>query len=79
MGNKKMWKRKCDRTRDDALYNEKQKLRYHEKKKQKNTNIEDFANDDVTRNLDQNVDDINVQNQTQEETEPGTYEYCKFV
>ena len=74
-----MRKRKCDRTRDDALHNEKQKLRYHEKKKQKNTNIEDIANDDVTRDLDQNVDDMNVQNQTQEEIEPGMYEYCKFV
>ena len=57
MGNKKMLKRKYDRTRDDALHNEKQKL----------TNIEDIANDDVTRDLDQNVDDMNVQNQTQEE------------
>ena len=66
MGNKKMPKRKCDRTRDDALHNEKKKLRYREKKKQKNTNIEDIANDDVTRDLDQNVDDMNVQNQTQE-------------
>ena len=66
MGNKKTRKRKCDRTRDDALHNEKKKLRYHEKKKQKNTNIEDIANDDVTRDLDQNVDDMNVQNQTQE-------------
>ena len=35
-------------------------------KKQKNTNIEDITNDDVTRDLDQNVDDMNVQNQTQE-------------
>ena len=67
MGNKKTWKRKCDRTWDDALHNnEKKKLKYHEKKKQKNTNIEDIANDDVTRDLDQNVDDMNVQNQTQE-------------
>ena len=79
MGNKKTRKRKCDHTWDDALHNEKQKLRYHEKKKQKNTNIEDIANDDVTRDLDQNVDDMNVQNQTQEEIEPGMYEYCKFV
>ena len=73
MGNKKAQKRKCDRTWDDALHNEKQKLRYLEKKKQKNTNIEDIANDDVTRDLDQNVDDMNVQNQTQEEIEPSTY------
>ena len=51
MGNKKMRKRKCDRTRDD----------------------------DVSRDLDQNVDDMNVQNQTQEEIEPGIYKYCKFV
>ena len=79
MGNKKKWKRKCDRTRDDALHNEKQKLRYHEKKKQKNTNIEDITNDDVTRDLDQNVDDMNVQNQSQEEIEPSMYKYCKFV
>ena len=79
MGNKKMWKRKCDRTRDDALHNEKQKLKYHEKKKQKSTNIEDITNDDVARDLDQNVDDMNVQNQTQEEIEPGMYKYCKFV
>ena len=76
MGNKKIQKRKCDRTRDDALHNEKQKLRYHEKKKQKNTNIEDITNDDVTRDLDQNVDDMN---QTQEEIELGMYENCKFV
>ena len=72
MGNKKMGKRKCDRTWDDALHNEKKKLKYHEKKKQKNTNIEDITNDDVIRNddvvrdLDQNFDDMNVQNQTQE-------------
>ena len=66
MGNTKTRKRKCDHTWDDALHNEKKKLRYHEKKKQKNTNIEDIANDDVTRDLDQNVDDMNVQNQTQE-------------
>ena len=79
MGNKKMWKKKCDCTRDDALHNEKQKLKYHEKNKQKNTNIEDIGNDDVTRDLDQNVDDMNVQKQTQEEIEPGIYEYCKFV
>ena len=78
-GNKKTQKRKCDRTRDDALHNEKKKLRYHEKRKKKNTNIEYIANDDVTRDLDQNVDDMNVQNQTQEEIEPGMYEYCKFV
>ena len=86
MGNKKKRKRKCDLTRDDSLYNEKQKLRYHEKKKQKNTNIEDITNDDVirnddvTRDLDQNVDDMNVQNQIQEqENELGMYKYCKFV
>ena len=79
MGNKKARKRKCDHTRDDALHNEKQRLKYHEKKKQKSTNIQDIANDDVIRYLDQNVDDMNVQNQTQEEIEPGMYEYCKFV
>ena len=72
-------------TWDDALHNKKQKLRYHEKKKQKNTNIEDIANDDVninddvTRNLDKNVDDMNVQNKTQEETEASVYKCCKFV
>ena len=77
MGNKKMWKRKCDCTQDDALHNEKQKLKYHEKKKQKNTNIDDITNydvirnDDVSRDLDQNVDDMNVQNQIQEEIELG--------
>ena len=65
MGNKRAWKRKYNRTQDDALHNEKQKLKYHEKTKQKNTNIEDIANDDVTRDLDQNVDDRNVQNQSQ--------------
>ena len=74
-----MWKSKCERTRDDALHNEKQRLKYHEKKKQKSTNIEDIGNDDVIRDLDQNVDDMNVQNQTQEEIEPSMYEYCKFV
>ena len=65
--------------RVSRLNNEKQKLRYHEKKKQKNTNIEDIANDDVTRDLDQNVDDMNVQNQTQEEIERVMYTNCKFV
>ena len=72
MGNKNARKRKCDRTRDDALHNEKKILKYLEKKKQKSTNIEFIANDDVIRNddvvrdLDQNFDDMNVQNQTQE-------------
>ena len=79
MGNKKARKRKFDRTRDDALHNEKQRLKYHEKKKQKSTNIEDITNDDVIRDLDQNVDDMNVQNQIQEEIEPGMYKYCNFV
>ena len=85
MGNKKTQKRKCDRTQDDALHNEKQRLKYHEKMKQKSTNIEDITNDDAIRNddvirdLDQNVDDMNVQNQTQEEIEPGMYKYCNFV
>ena len=62
MGNKRAQKKKSDRTRDDALHNEKQRLKYHEKKKQKSTNIEDITNDDVIRDLDHNVDDINVQN-----------------
>ena len=66
MGNKRAWKRKYDRTQYDALHNEKQRLKYHEKKKQKSTNIEGITNDDVIRDLDQNVDDMNVQNQTQE-------------
>ena len=79
MGNKKARKRKCDRTWDDALHNEKQKLKYHEKKKQKSANIEDITNDDVIRDLDHNVDDMNVQNQIQEEIERGMYKYCKFV
>ena len=61
-----MRKRKCDRTRYDSLRNEKKRLKYHEKKKQKSTNIEYIGNDDVIRDLDQNVDDMNVQNQTQE-------------
>ena len=60
-------------------HNEKQRLKYHEKKKQKSTNIEDITNDDVIRYLDQNVDDKNVQNQTQEEIQWGIYKYCKFV
>ena len=46
MGNKYARKRKCDCTLDDALHNEKQRLKYHEKKKQKSTNIEYIANDD---------------------------------
>ena len=79
MGNKKAWKRNCDSTRDDGLHNEKQRLKYHEKKKQKSTNIEDITNDDVIRDLDQNFDDMNVQNKTQEEIEPSMYKYCKFV
>ena len=69
MGNKKERKKKIDSTRDDALHNEKQRLKYHEKKKQKSTNIEDITNDDVIRYLDHNVDDMNVQNQIQEEIE----------
>ena len=72
-------KEKTDHTRDDSLHNEKQRLKCHEIKKQKSTNIEDIANDDVLRYLDQNFDDMNVQNQTQEEIEPGMYKYCKFV
>ena len=66
MGNKRAQKRKIDRTRDDALHNEKKRLEYHKKKKQKITNIEEITNDDVIRDLDQNVDDMNVQNKTQE-------------
>ena len=62
MGNKREQKRKSDRTWDDALYNEKQRLKYHEKKKQKSTNIEDILDDDEIRYLDDNVDDMNVQN-----------------
>ena len=49
MGNKREQKRKFDRTQDDALHNEKQRLKYHEKKKQKNRNIESVPNDDVIR------------------------------
>ena len=79
MGNKREKKRKYDRTWDDSLNNEKQRLKYHEKKKQKIRNIEDITNDDVIRDLVQNVDDMNVQNQTQEEIERGMYKYCKFV
>ena len=78
MGNKKTRKRKCDRIWDDALHNEKQRLKYHEKKKQKSTNIEDITNDDVIRYLDQIFDDMNDQKQTQEEIEPGMYKYCEF-
>ena len=77
MGNKRERKRKPDRTRDDSLHNEKKRLKYHEKKKHKSTNIEDITNDDVIRDLDQNVDDMNAQNQTQEEIEPGMYKHCK--
>ena len=55
MGNKKTRKRKCDHTRDDALHNEKQKLKYHEKKKQKNTNIEDVEDIEESQN------DANIQ------------------
>ena len=79
MGNKQTRKRKCDRTRDDALHNEKQRLKYHEKRKQKSTNIQDISNDDLIIDLDQNVYDMNIENQTQEEIEPGMYKYCKFV
>ena len=78
-GQQNVWKRKCDCTLDDALHNEKQRLKYHEKKKQKSTHIEDIANDDVIRDLDQNVDDMNVQNQTQEEIDPSMHKNCKFV
>ena len=71
MGNKRERKRKFDRTRHDALHNEKKRIKYHEKKKQTSTNIEDTTNDDVIRYLDHNVDDMNVQNQIQEEIELG--------
>ena len=62
MGNKKERNKKIDHTRDDPLHNEKERLKCHEKKKQKSTNIEDITNDDVIRDLDHNVDDMNVQN-----------------
>ena len=79
MGNMRDRKMKYDRTRNSVTHNEYQRLKYHEKKKQKNTNIEDIINDDVIRDFDHNVDDMNVQNQIQEEIEPGMYKYCKFV
>ena len=60
MGNKRERKRKSDRTRDDSLHNEKQRLKYHEKKKQTSTNIEEIPDDDATRDLDHNADDMNV-------------------
>ena len=71
MGNKRERKRKYDRTRDDALHNEKKRLKCHEKKKQTSTNNEDITNDDVIRYLDHNGYDMNVQNQIQEEIELG--------
>ena len=74
-----MRKRKSDRTQDDALHNQKQKIKYHEKEKQNSTHIEDIVNDDVIRYLDQSVDDMNVQNQNQEEIELCMYKYCNFV
>ena len=66
MGNQRDRKKKADRIRNSAAHNEYQRLKYHEKKKQKSTNIEDIANDDVIRYLDHNVDDMNAQNQIQE-------------
>ena len=80
MGNQRDRKRKADRTRNSAAHNEYQRLKYHEKKKQKSTNIEEIRNEDANRDLDHNVDDINLQNQIREqEIEPGMYKYCKFV
>jgi len=63
MGNMRDQKRIYDRTRDFAVHNEYQRLKYHEKKKHKSTNIEENPNDHVNRDLDHNVDDMNVQNQ----------------
>ena len=80
MGNQKNWKRKVDRNRDSVAHNEYQRLKYHEKKKQKSTNIEEIRNEDANRDLDHNVDDMNLQNQIREqEIEPSMYKYCKFV
>ena len=80
MGNQRDRKRKYDRTRNSATHNEYQRLKYHEKKKQKRTNIEEIRNEDANRDLDHNVDDMNLQNQIREqEIEPGMYKYCKFV
>ena len=51
------------------------------KKRNKRVQILDIANDDVirnddvTRDLDQNVDDLNFQNKTQEEIEPSRYKF----
>ena len=66
MGKERERKRKSDRIRDDALHNEKQRLKNRETNKQKSTSIEDIANDDVIRVLGHNVDDMNVQNKIQE-------------
>ena len=71
---------KYDHTQDGTIHNENQRLKYHEKNKQKSTNIKDIPNDDVNRDLDHDAYDMNVQNQIQEqEIEPGMYKYCKFA
>ena len=77
MGNKGEWSRKYDRTRDDAKHNETKRLIFQDKKKQKITNVEEIIDDDVNRDLDHNIDDMNAQNQIQEQViDQGMFKYC---
>ena len=64
MGNKRERSRKYDRTRDDAKHNEAKRRRLQD---QNITNVEEILDDNVNRDLDHNVDDMNAQNQIQEQ------------
>ena len=64
MGNKREQSRKYDHTRDDAKHNEAKRRKLKDKKI---TNAEEIIDDDVNRDLDHNVDDMNLQNQIREQ------------
>ena len=68
MGNKRNRSRKYDRTRDDAKHNAKNNEGKRRRLQDQNiTNIEEILDDDVNRDLEHNVDDMNAQNQIQEQ------------
>jgi len=78
MGNKRNRSRKYDRTRDDAEHYAKNKEAKRRKLQDQNiTNVEEILDDDVNRDLDHNVDDMNAQNQIREqEIDQGMFKYC---
>ena len=80
MGNKRNRSRKYDRTWDDAEHyaknNEAKRRRLQD---QNITNVEGILDDDVNRDLDDNVDDTNAQNQIREqEIDQGMFKYVLF-